>query len=154
VNWSQAVPDKTRHPPAPTQVYSVPNARMKKNVRSLITQGVPSLRLIIFFWNRDTKLSFDLKFLFFRGVLTGLGAFIILMSFAIQYSFSNLNTYVTSYLRTTGWVFCTVQLQQSHQQCHLIPEDYRVSVQYSTASAISTPMSPHTWGLQGECLVQ
>ncbi len=41
-------------------------------------------------------------FVWCRGVLTALGGFIILLSFAIQYSYSNLNTYITSYLRTTG----------------------------------------------------
>jgi hypothetical protein len=54
--------------------------------------------------NLNKFVVFSVPNIFFvcRGVLTALGGFIILLSFAIQYSYSNLNTYITSYLRTTG----------------------------------------------------
>ena len=37
------------------------------------------------------------------GTLCTLGGFLLLMCFALDFSYSNLNTYITSYMRRNGY---------------------------------------------------
>ena len=39
-----------------------------------------------------------------RGCLCVLGSFLLSLALSLDYSYPNLNTYITSYLRTNGWI--------------------------------------------------